>query len=358
MAKLPIEISNLTDKFKNEVRQAISLANSLQNEFDFQELDASDELKFLDFHEANVSKILDRISSFKDGNRGFHPFIIAIIDSYLEGSTYSNLFGHDRPESGISVITTHNVPEIVLPKNRMVSYFIYYFAKFTLSYICPFHKNHDDTRGCVYDRKVNKKDLMKSMKKKALCDECRNSLIDGKMTHNQFKALNQMFQKSGDFLENNQMNKPKIFIGSSTTGIKIAYKLQYLLQHDAEITVWNQGIFNLSQSFLESLEKALKKFEFGIFVFSDDDSINIKGEDKKITRDNVIFELGLFMGKLSRENVFVVFPETEGLHILSDLEGIVKAPFNPAQEDLAAALGPVAEEIRDALNEKLNNINR
>jgi hypothetical protein len=58
--------------------------------------------------------------------------------------------------------------------------------------------------------------------------------------------------------------KPRIFIGSSLEGMDIANSIQELLQYDSEPTVWNQDIFKLSKSSLESLVIALDNFDFGL----------------------------------------------------------------------------------------------
>lgn len=46
--------------------------------------------------------------------------------------------------------------------------------------------------------------------------------------------------------------------------------------------IWNQGTFNLGESYMESLEKALTKNDFGVFVFTPDDEIESRGEMKKL----------------------------------------------------------------------------
>ena len=93
------------------------------------------------------------------------------------------------------------------------------------------------------------------------------------------------------------MKKNKIFIGSSVEGLKIAYAVQQNLRHTAETTVWDQGVFDLSSTTIESLIKVLDNSDFGIFVFSPDDIIKFRGNEALTVRDNVVFELGLFIDK-------------------------------------------------------------
>src|SRR5688572_24558739 len=102
--------------------------------------------------------------------------------------------------------------------------------------------------------------------------------------------------------------KPRIFIGSSTEALDIAYAIQENLHDDAVTTVWTQGIFELSSTTLDDLLKALQNFDFGIFVFKPDDITKIRNKNASTVRDNVVFELGLFIGRLGRERVYFVLP--------------------------------------------------
>jgi predicted nucleotide-binding protein len=61
--------------------------------------------------------------------------------------------------------------------------------------------------------------------------------------------------------------KLRVFIGSSVESLEIAYAIQENLEHQAEPTVWPQGVFDLSKSTLGSLSEVLENTDFGIFVF-------------------------------------------------------------------------------------------
>lgn len=145
---------------------------------------------------------------------------------------------------------------------------------------------------------------------------------------------------------------PALFIGSSVEGLSAAYAIQQILEYDAEPTVWSQGIFRPSQAVLSELIKCLPKFEFAVFVFSPDDTVKLRGVEFGAVRDNVIFELGLFMGALGPERCFYLVPRNEiALHLPSDLAGITPLTYNAARNDgnLRAALGPACNEIRNAI---------
>ncbi|OUL90261.1 TIR domain-containing protein [Paraburkholderia hospita] len=142
--------------------------------------------------------------------------------------------------------------------------------------------------------------------------------------------------------------KPRAFIGSSVEGLSVAYAVQQNLVHQVEPTVWDQGIFNLSSTTIESLTTVLNEVDFGIFVFSPDDIVSMRGNSSSAVRDNVLFEMGLFIGKLGRERVFFIVPEKSDIHIPTDLLGVTPGKFDPNRQDnsLQAATGPVCHQIR------------
>ena len=153
--------------------------------------------------------------------------------------------------------------------------------------------------------------------------------------------------------------KPRVFIGSSTESLEIAYAVQENLEQFAEITVWTQGIFNLSKFSLDSLVDQLEESDFGIFIFAPDDISIIRGDEKRSIRDNVVFELGLFIGKLGKERNFIVMPRgaEESLRLPTDLLGLTPALYEPKRKDgnLSASLGPACSKISRVFS-KLSSI--
>jgi hypothetical protein len=142
--------------------------------------------------------------------------------------------------------------------------------------------------------------------------------------------------------------KPRAFVGSSVEGLNVAYAVQQNLMHDAEITVWDQGVFELSSTTIESLTKTLSDNDFGIFVFSRDDLVKIRNKESPAVRDNVLFEFGLFIGRMGRERVFFLLPTGGELHLPSDLLGVTAGRYDPTRSDnsMQAATGPACHQIR------------
>src|SRR5690606_30437186 len=121
-------------------------------------------------------------------------------------------------------------------------------------------------------------------------------------------------------------------------------------EHDAEVTVWNEGVFRLSRQSLESIVEALDRTDFGVFVFTPDDRTLMRAEEKSSVRDNVILELGLFIGRLGRLRTFIVQPRDVDFHSPAGLLGITVATYDGQREDLQAALGTACDQIRRELS--------
>jgi hypothetical protein len=144
--------------------------------------------------------------------------------------------------------------------------------------------------------------------------------------------------------------KPRLFIGSSSEGLPVAKALQVGLDHSAEVTIWSQGVFGLSHGTLEDLVRASRRFDYAILVLTQDDLTQKRGSLGNSPRDNVIFELGLFMGALGRDRSFIVYSRDADLALPSDLAGVTAATYGARSDgNLRAALGAACTEIEDAI---------
>lgn len=81
---------------------------------------------------------------------------------------------------------------------------------------------------------------------------------------------------------------------------------------------------NEGRTIIEKFED-YSDLDFAIVLFSDDDVGKAKEEDelKPRPRQNVVFELGFFIGKLGRKNTVVLHKVVENFEMLSDFQGVI-----------------------------------
>jgi hypothetical protein len=146
--------------------------------------------------------------------------------------------------------------------------------------------------------------------------------------------------------------KPRVFIVSSKEGLDVARAMQSELDNWAETTIWSQAVFTPSSTALDDLIRISGEYDFGVFVFSFEDIVKIRDQEYRSTRDNVVFELGIFIGKLGKERTFLVTPETQNnFHLPTDLIGLTYLTFDSERTDgnLQAALGSACTRIIDRI---------
>lgn len=115
------------------------------------------------------------------------------------------------------------------------------------------------------------------------------------------------------------MKKPRMFVGSSVERLDLAYAAQEGLEHDVEVTVWAQGVFTLSRTAMASLVDELDQSDFGLFILAPDDVTAVRDQSRQTVRDNVIFELGLFAGRIGIDRCFLIVPRgVDDLHLPTD----------------------------------------
>jgi hypothetical protein len=127
--------------------------------------------------------------------------------------------------------------------------------------------------------------------------------------------------------------KKKLFIGSSSEELKLAEAAKAILDADFEVTIWNNSlwetaVFKINQNFLADLLKAALQYDFGILLGTPDDKVVYRGNEVLQPRDNVLFELGLFTGRLGTSKCALLLEKS--VKFPSDLQGITLARFEKA----------------------------
>ena len=129
--------------------------------------------------------------------------------------------------------------------------------------------------------------------------------------------------KGAEPLSHAPRDRPVVFIGSSSEGERVAECIfRYLSRLQVVPKLWSKGMFEASKTTIEELVRAAGESDFAVIVLTPDDITASRRKRKVSPRDNVIFELGLFMGAISKERTYVLSPANTEMKIPTDLLGI------------------------------------
>jgi len=142
--------------------------------------------------------------------------------------------------------------------------------------------------------------------------------------------------------------KPRIFIGSSREGYPSAQVIKEKLSSIADCILWDEGFFETNKSTFESLSESSILFDFAILVASADDVQLKRGMLETIARDNIIFEFGLYIGKLGNKRAFLI--KDKSLDLPSDLFGITLPTYKTDPSDNGKTLEEVCEDLIKNIN--------
>jgi len=143
----------------------------------------------------------------------------------------------------------------------------------------------------------------------------------------------------------------KMFIGSSSEGLIIAKKLKKVLEVKfpdfLDCNLWTDGkIFTLNNGTLDSLVIASRKFDYGILLATADDIRKSRKVRAHIPRDNVMFEMGMFIGSLGLSRAFLLVEKSAVLP--TDYNGVTIAFFEKdVPKSLEKAIGRIIAMIEN-----------
>jgi CRP/FNR family transcriptional regulator, cyclic AMP receptor protein len=160
--------------------------------------------------------------------------------------------------------------------------------------------------------------------------------------------LSQRLLERNQFV-NARRDKIRVFVISSAEALPVARELQNQFARDQFVTVpWNQGVFRVASYTLDDIEREIDQCDFAVAIAYGDDMTTSRGNDWPAPRDNVIFELGLSMGRIGRHRAILMEPRGEGVKLPSDMAGITTIPyvFDP-KADTTAKFAPACNQLRE-----------
>lgn len=141
--------------------------------------------------------------------------------------------------------------------------------------------------------------------------------------------------------------KRKVFIGSSSEGLHIAEEAKIYLENYFDVSIWKDGgVFKSNESYLASLQLASLHYDYAILIGTPDDQTNFRGKEVTKPRDNIIFELGLFLGRLGKSKCQLLLQRNAEL--ASDFDGITVYKFD---SDDSSSLEKALSQIKDVFIE-------
>jgi predicted nucleotide-binding protein len=148
-----------------------------------------------------------------------------------------------------------------------------------------------------------------------------------------------------------QRERVRVFIISSAEAIPVVDLLIRQFEHDPFLAVaWKNGVFRASNYTLDEMDDELERSDFAIAVAHSDDVVITRNDEWPTVRDNVIFELGMFMGRLGRRRAFLMEPRDVDLKLPSDLAGLTAIPYRYEKgRDAEHLIAPACARLRDLI---------
>lgn len=165
--------------------------------------------------------------------------------------------------------------------------------------------------------------------------------------------------KQRNSLIGTQRDKIRVFMISSAEGLEIARLVQNALAHDDFLVeVWTDGVFRIADYPLEALERAIEASDFAVAIAHEDDVTVSRGQRWPAPRDNVIFELGMFLGRLGRHRAILMEPVDQAVKKPSDMSGVttVRYRYEKRSTDAVALIAPACNILRTHFNQHGPNI--
>lgn len=144
------------------------------------------------------------------------------------------------------------------------------------------------------------------------------------------------------------MDKPRIFLGSSTQQAPLLEAIKAGLDDIADVELW-MTTFAAGSMTLSRLVELSKEVDFAGFVFAQDDWTTSSADQtgQAAPRDNVVFEAGLFGGAVGMARTFIL--HARGAKLPTDLLGLTSIRYSDDSE-----VDSIVEKLRTAIKAEGN----
>jgi prolyl-tRNA editing enzyme YbaK/EbsC (Cys-tRNA(Pro) deacylase) len=169
-------------------------------------------------------------------------------------------------------------------------------------------------------------------------------------------------------------SRPRIFVGSSTEGASVDRHVRAILEDlNVEVIGWREA-FHAGDHPLDVLLETARSVDGALLIATPDDQGVLRGQERLTPRDNVLFELGVFISQLGKHRAAIVLapsPNGDAAQLPSDLHGITVLLFEhnkPANNESRlkawmdrvrehpSVIYPTAVEIQALLRRTLKNV--
>lgn len=145
-------------------------------------------------------------------------------------------------------------------------------------------------------------------------------------------------------------DKPTIFIASSSEALPVAEAVLIKLEQEMRVKPW-QNAFDLSSITITSLIGKTKEADYAVFVFHPDDKTLIRDKEYSSVRDNVVLELGMFIGALGLERCFILVPKSAEatFRLPTDLAGVTASFYDDREPEIMDAVTGSCAKIKQSV---------
>ncbi|MCM3556841.1 nucleotide-binding protein [Janibacter melonis] len=133
----------------------------------------------------------------------------------------------------------------------------------------------------------------------------------------------------------------RVFIGSTSESLELVDDVAIALDRsnggtDFKAVPWGELVFAPSEYPLQDLVDTGSACDFAILLATGDDLTTSRGTTTASPRDNVLLEIGLFIGLIGLKRTFIAVPSGVDLKLPSDLKGLTTVPYTTRDADTTA----------------------